>query len=73
MPIAKKDTSDRFKNIADEAEKNQRAIEKPGKKTRRNIFIPDNHWQTLGIMAEEEGVKTSDLVRRAIKEFIEKS
>lgn len=66
-------TADRFKDIADGADKNKRAIEKPGKKTRRNIFIPDNHWETLGIMADEEGVNTSDLVRRAIKEYIEKS
>ncbi|MBF9018961.1 MULTISPECIES: hypothetical protein [unclassified Oceanispirochaeta] len=79
MPIAKNTdqsdrTMDKFKGIADAAEKNNRANEKPGKKkTRRNIFIFDNHWSILQSMSEEEGVTASDLVRRAIKEFIEKS
>ena len=66
-------TAEDMAGIVSQANRNNKAIEKPGGLTRRNVLIPDNHWVTLTTMSKEEGVNISILVRRAIKEFIGRS
>jgi len=40
--------------------------------TRRNIFIADGIWSRLRSLAERDGTKVSELVRRAIIEFLKR-
>lgn len=40
--------------------------------TRRNIFIDDVVWKKLKDLALERGTRVSDLVRRAIYEFLKR-
>jgi predicted transcriptional regulator len=38
--------------------------------TRRNLFINDSIWQRLVELAEKSGASVSELIRRAIIEFL---
>ena len=38
--------------------------------TRRNIFINDRIWAKLKTLADKDGLKIADLVRRAIAELL---
>ena len=40
--------------------------------TRRNVYIADAIWERLRAVAESKGMKISELIRRAIIEFLEK-
>jgi len=40
--------------------------------TRRVVFIKDKIWDRLKILAERDGLHVSELIRRAIVEFLKK-
>lgn len=40
--------------------------------SRRNFFIHDKLWDRLAAIAEEHGINVSEMLRRAVVEFIER-
>lgn len=41
------------------------------RKTRRSLFIEDEQWHALGAVSEQTGAPIAELVRRAIKAYLE--
>ncbi len=42
-------------------------------KTRRNMFIDDDHWRRLKALSEKTLAPMSALVRKAIEEFLKRA
>lgn len=40
---------------------------------RKNVFLNVSHFEQMEIIAKERGLKTADLIRLAMKEFLERN
>lgn len=63
-----KDLADRIIDATEQGSHNN-----SGKLKRYNLYLPVNHMEQLDILGKERGLKMSDMLRQAVREFLERN